>query len=61
MANRVDPDEMACYKPSHLELLYLQLYLFRSAGPKSDNPFIPFICIPSEFSYHSNWTSPFSI
>ena len=31
MANSVDPDEMACYEQSHLDLHCLHSYLFRSA------------------------------
>ena len=31
MANSVDPDEMACYKPSHLDLHCLHKILFLSA------------------------------
>ena len=34
MANSVDPDETACYKPSHLNLHCLQKYLFYSTGLK---------------------------
>ena len=34
MANNVDPDEMAHYEPSHLDLHCLQRYLSWSAGPK---------------------------
>ena len=33
-ANSIDPDEMVCYKPSHLDLHYLQKYLFLSEGIK---------------------------
>ena len=33
-ANRVDPDEMARYEPSHLDLHCLHRYLFWSAGLK---------------------------
>ena len=34
MANSVDPDETARYKPSHLNLHCLHRYLFWSAGLK---------------------------
>ena len=34
MANSVDPDEMAHYEPSHLDLQCLQWYMFCSAGLK---------------------------
>ena len=34
MANSVDPDEMAYYKPSHLDLHCLQRYMVCSAGIK---------------------------
>ena len=34
MANSVDPDEMACYKPSYLDLLCLQRYMLWFAGLK---------------------------
>ena len=33
-ANRIDPDEMAHYKPSHQDLLCLQRYMFWSTGQK---------------------------
>ena len=32
MVNSVDPDEMAPYEPSHLDLHCLQRYLYWSAG-----------------------------
>ena len=32
MANSVDPDEMACYELSHLDLHCLQSYMFWSTG-----------------------------
>ena len=34
MANSVDPDEMACYEPSHRDLHCLHGYWFWSAGLK---------------------------
>ena len=34
MASRVDPDEMAHYEPSHLDLHCLHRYLFWSTGLK---------------------------
>ena len=34
MTNSVDPDEMAHYEPSHLDLHCLQRYLFQSARLK---------------------------
>ena len=34
MASSVDPDEMAHYVPSHLDLHCLRRYLYRSAGLK---------------------------
>ena len=37
MADSVDPDETAHYKPSHLDLHCLHRYLFRSAGVKGFN------------------------
>ena len=37
MADSVDPDEMACYKPSHLDLLCLHRHWFWSAGLKELN------------------------
>ena len=38
MANSVDPDEMACYEPSHLDLHCLQRYLYWSVWMKQLNP-----------------------
>ena len=38
MANSVDPDEMAHYEPSHLDLHCLQRYLCWSAGMKEVSP-----------------------
>ena len=37
MANSVDPDEMAHYEPSHLDLYCVQKYLSKSAGLKGLN------------------------
>ena len=37
MANSVDPDETACYEPSHLDLHCFHRYLFWSAGQKGLN------------------------
>ena len=34
IANSVDPDEMAHYEPSQLDLQYLHMYWFWSAGLK---------------------------
>ena len=34
IANKVDPDERARYKPSHLDLYCLQRYLYWSVGMK---------------------------
>ena len=34
MANSVDPDKMACYKLSHMDLHCLQRFLYWSAGMK---------------------------
>ena len=38
MAHSVDPDEMAHYEPSHLDLHYLHRKLFWSAGLKELSP-----------------------
>ena len=34
MANSIDPDEMAHYEPSHLDLHCLYRYLYQSTGMK---------------------------
>ena len=39
MANDVDPDEMAHYEPSHLDLPCLHKYLFLSIGLKGLTPY----------------------
>ena len=39
IANSVDPDEMAHYEPSHLDLHCLQRHPHWSAGMKEYNPF----------------------
>ena len=59
MANCVDPDEMAHYEPSHLDLHCLQRYLPRSAGMKGLRLHVFYYCyslpgfIKTESSYKS--------
>ena len=49
MENSVDPDEIACYKLSHLDLHYLHMHLVWSAGLKEN--FLLRICQPRWLSW----------
>ena len=53
MANSADPDEMASYKPSHLDLHCLQRYVYWSVGMKGLKHFLLYTKSPKYSSTDS--------